>query len=160
MRDVTITAIVGADPDGVFRVLADFPRYVELAPSVRSVTMSANRSRSSWEVTFREGILRWTESDWYDPVQRRIDFRQLEGDMDRFDGSWAVGEAPEGSVVTFTAVFDLGLPGLATFLEPVAARALEENIAELLLGLFGGTTVVLTEPRHASHPAGRAGGRR
>jgi ribosome-associated toxin RatA of RatAB toxin-antitoxin module len=147
MRDVTIRAVVGADPDGVFRMLADFPRYVELAPSVRSVTMSADRSRSAWEVTFRDGLLRWTEADWYDPVARRIDFRQVAGDMDRFEGSWAVAEAPGGSAVTFTAVFDLGLPGLTAFLEPVAARALEENITELLQGLFAGTAVEFPEPR-------------
>lgn len=143
MRDLTIVAVVAADPDAVYQRLADFSRYVELAPSVRSVEMSDGGATSSWEVTFRNGILRWTEEDRYDPVARRIDFVQTVGDMERFEGWWTVTENPEGTLISFFAAFDLGLPGLAEFLDPVAARALEENITELIGGLFGAEVVAM-----------------
>lgn len=136
MRDVTIVAVVAADPDAAYQRLADFSRYVELAPSVRSVEMTDNGATSAWEVSFRDGILRWVEQDRYDPVARRIDFVQIDGDMDRFEGWWTVTPTPQGALITFFAAFDLGLPGLAEFLEPVAAQALEENITELIGGLF------------------------
>jgi ribosome-associated toxin RatA of RatAB toxin-antitoxin module len=136
VRDLTVTAVVSAEPDTVYERLVDFPRYVELASSVRAVTMSDDRRYSSWEVSFRNGILRWTEEDRYDPVARRIEFYQTNGDMERLDGWWSVAAAPGGSRVTFFAVLDLGLPGLAEFLEPVAERALRENIIDLIAGLF------------------------
>jgi ribosome-associated toxin RatA of RatAB toxin-antitoxin module len=136
MREVTVEAVVEADPDTVFADLADFPGYVHRAPSVRQVVMGEGNATSSWEVSFRDGILRWVEADVFDPVARTIDFRQTEGDMELFEGSWLVEPAAQGACIVFTARFDLGVPGLATFLEPVAQRALEENIAELLRSLF------------------------
>jgi ribosome-associated toxin RatA of RatAB toxin-antitoxin module len=146
VRDLTVTAVVSAEPDTVYERLADLPRYVELAPSVRAVTMSDDRRYSSWEVGFRNGILRWTEEDRYDPVTRRIEFHQTDGDMERFDGRWSVAAAPGGSWVTFFAVFDLGLPGLAEFLEPVAERALQENIIDLITALFDADVVEIEGP--------------
>lgn len=151
MRDVTVTAVVRADRDAVYERLADFPRYKELARSVRSVEMSADRARSTWEVSFRDGVLKWTEEDRYDPVARRIDFSQVEGDMERFDGWWTVTDTEDGSLITFYSVFDLGLPGLAEFLEPVAHRALQENIRDLVEGLFGGEVLAIDE--NAQPPA-------
>ena len=56
--------------------------------------------------------------------------------MELFEGSWLVEPAGQGARIAFTARFDLGVPGLAAFLEPVAQRALEENIVELLGSLF------------------------
>jgi ribosome-associated toxin RatA of RatAB toxin-antitoxin module len=136
MREATVEAVVAADPDTVFADLADFPGYVHRAPSVRKVVMGEANATSSWEVSFRDGILRWVEEDAFDPVSRTIVFRQTEGDMELFEGSWLVEPAVQGSRIVFTARFDLGVPGLAAFLEPVAQRALEENIAELLCSLF------------------------
>ena len=38
-------------------------------------------------------------------------------------------------------VQDLGLPGLESFLEPVAQRALQDNVRELMTRLFESATV-------------------
>lgn len=138
MREVIVTAVVDADPDEVYRQLSNFPSYVGLAPSVRSVEMSEDNSVSRWEVTFRDGVLRWAEADRYDPVARRLEFEQIDGDLEVFEGVWAVVADDRGAHVSFTAAIDLGLPGLAEFLEPVAQQALLENIAELIASLFAG----------------------
>lgn len=113
---------------------------------MRAVTVSDDRRYSSWEVSFRNGILRWTEEDRYNPVARRIEFNQMDGDMERFDGRWSVAAVPGGSRVTFFAIFDLGLPGLAEFLEPVAECALQENIRDLIEGLFHTDVVAIEGP--------------
>jgi ribosome-associated toxin RatA of RatAB toxin-antitoxin module len=144
MRTVNERAVVAAPVQLVYERLADFASYPGLAPSVLHVRVEhapddeqeRRRCLSSWEVTFRDGILRWTEMDVFDPQQRRIAFEQTEGDIEIFRGAWAVAAHPEGSEVRFDAEFDLGLPGLADFLEPVAQRALEENVREILVRLF------------------------
>lgn len=136
MREVRVEATVSAMADDVYRRLADFPAYVDLASSVLAVTMGEGNATSEWEVTFRDGILRWQEEDVYDPQAGLISFSQIDGDMDMFSGSWQVLEGPEGARIVFAAMFDLGLPGLSDFLEPVAARAFEENLVELLSSLF------------------------
>ena len=92
MRTVLLRLHVPDKPaSDVYQTLADFERYPELSDAVRSVAVtevSENRAVSHWEVTFRAGLLRWTEEDTFDPGALSITFRQLEGDAAVFDGSW------------------------------------------------------------------------
>src|SRR6202451_4588870 len=138
MRPVRIRLHVpGQPPDDVYATLADFERYPELCDAVQSVAVtevSENRSVSRWEVTFRAGLLRWTEEDTFDPAALSITFRQLEGDIAVFDGSWQCfdrqgfdrqgSEAAPGSEIVFAARLDMGIPSLADALEPIAVRTL------------------------------------
>ena len=55
----------------VYATLADFERYPDLSDAVQSVAVtqvSDNLTVSRWEVTFRAGLLRWTEEDTFDPA--------------------------------------------------------------------------------------------
>ena len=124
----------------VYATLADFERYPELSDAVQSVAVtevSENHTVSHWEVTFRAGLLRWTEEDTFDPGALSITFRQLEGDAAVFDGSWQCVDAVPGSEIVFAARLDMGIPSLADALEPIAARTLTGNIVSIVRGLVG-----------------------
>ena len=108
---------------------------------------------STWEVTFRAGLLRWTEEDTFDPGALSITFRQLEGDAAVFDGSWKCAEAAQGSEIVFYARLDMGIPSLADALEPIAARTLIDNIVSIVRGLFGTAELVASD---VAVPAGSA----
>jgi uncharacterized membrane protein len=132
----------------VYRTLADFERYPQLSDTVRSVTISevcANVTVSHWEVNFRAGILRWTEEDTFDPAALRITFRQIEGDIEVFDGSWECEDAACGSEIVFAARLDMGIPSLADALEPIAARTLIDNVVSIVRGLVGSAELVTSE---------------
>jgi len=147
-------------PADVYATLADFERYPEYAPAVRSVTtiqsdgtqaegtqaegtQSDGRvSVSRWEVSFRRGILRWVEEDTFDPVGLSIVFRQLEGDIALFEGSWSCTASGDGTAVVFAARLDMGIPSLADALEPIAARTLVDNTVAIVSGLFDGRSIV------------------
>ena len=124
----------------VYATLADFERYPELSDAVQSVAVtevSENITVSRWEVTFRAGLLRWTEEDTFDPGALSITFRQLEGDIALFDGSWECVDAAPGSEIVFTARLDMGIPSLADALEPIAVRTMIDNIVSIVRGLVG-----------------------
>jgi ribosome-associated toxin RatA of RatAB toxin-antitoxin module len=124
----------------VYATLANFERYpipCEAVQSVAVTEVSENLTVSHWEVTFRAGLLRWTEEDAFDPGALTITFRQLDGDIAVFDGSWRCVEAGPGSEVLFCARLDIGIPSLADALEPIAARTLIDNIASIVRGLVG-----------------------
>jgi len=154
----------------VYATLADFERYPELSEAVRSVAVtevSENVTVSDWEVTFRAGLLRWTEEDTFDPSALSITFRQLEGDAAVFDGSWQCADAAGGSEIVFAARLDMGIPSLADALEPIAARTLTGNIVSIVRGLVGSADLVASEvavpvpdpdpaPDPAPAPAGSA----
>jgi ribosome-associated toxin RatA of RatAB toxin-antitoxin module len=132
----------------VYATLADFERYPALSDAVRSVAItevSANRTVSQWEVTFRAGLLRWTEEDTFDPDALSITFRQLDGDIAVFDGSWQCSDAAQGSEIVFAARLDMGIPSLADALEPIAVRTMTDNIVTIVRGLLGHAELVASD---------------
>jgi ribosome-associated toxin RatA of RatAB toxin-antitoxin module len=140
----------------VYAALANFERYPVLCEAVQNVAVtevSENRTVSRWEVTFRAGLLRWTEEDTFDPGALTITFHQLDGDIPVFDGSWQCVDAAPGSEVVFCARLDMGIPSLADALEPIAARTLIDNIVSIVRGLVGGAELAESE---IAVPAGSA----
>jgi ribosome-associated toxin RatA of RatAB toxin-antitoxin module len=142
--------VPGTEPDAVYTRLADLARYPELTDTVRSVVITDvgdGVTTSTWEVTFRAGLLRWREEDRYDPAARTIVFRQLDGDLAAFDGSWRCipSDDQDGTRIDFDARLDLGIPSLADALEPIAVRALLDNTAVIVRALFPGAQVLDAE---------------
>jgi uncharacterized membrane protein len=136
--------VAGRPVADVYDTLSDFARYPELSEAVQSVTVTSvadDTTISRWEVTFRAGLLRWVEEDTFDRDARTIVFRQLEGDVDVFDGSWECVATGNGAEITFHARIDMGIPSLADALEPIAARTLVDNTVSIVSGLFGTVTV-------------------
>jgi len=149
MRTVCLRLHVPHKPaSDVYATLAEFERYPDLCDAVQNVAVtevSENLTVSSWEVTFRAGLLRWTEEDTFDPGALSITFRQLEGDIAIFDGSWQCVDATPGSEILFSARLDMGIPSLADALEPIAVRTLIDNIASIVRGLVGSAELVESE---------------
>jgi ribosome-associated toxin RatA of RatAB toxin-antitoxin module len=132
----------------VYRALADFERYPHLCDAVQSVAVSAVSDAttiSRWEVSFRAGLLRWTEEDHFDRAALTITFRQLEGDVALFDGTWQCVDSTDGCYVAFTARLDMGIPSLADALEPIAARVLIDNTVTIVNGLVGPAELVASD---------------
>ena len=149
MRTVRLRLHVPHKPASeVYAALADFERYPELCDAVKNVAVtevSENRTVSAWEVAFRAGLLRWTEEDTFDPGALSITFRQLEGDIALFDGSWECADAARGSQIVFSARLDMGIPSLADALEPIAVRTLTGNIVSIVRGLTGSAELVASD---------------
>jgi ribosome-associated toxin RatA of RatAB toxin-antitoxin module len=156
MPRVIVRAVVrGGSPDELFDHIADFERYPEIASNVieSHVARNGETAESSWRVTFRNGILQWSERDVVDRANHRVGFEQTDGDLALFEGEWRVHESGEGSLVEFVADFDLGIPSLASMLDPVAARTLASNMRELIVGFAraAGTDQPSFEEEEALH---------
>ena len=149
MRSVRLRVHVpNQSASDVYATLANFERYPELSDAVKSVAVtrvSENITVSRWEVTFRAGLLCWTEEDTFDPGALSITFRQLEGDIALFDGSWRCLDAARGSEIVFSARLDMGIPSLADALEPIAVRTLIDNTVLIVRGLVGSAELVASE---------------
>jgi ribosome-associated toxin RatA of RatAB toxin-antitoxin module len=141
VRHVEIHAFLrGVDAGTAFDTLADFRHYADLVDVVRSVEMDRpadGPAHSSWVVEFRNGLLRWTERDWFRRDELRLDFEQTEGDFEEFYGGWVLEPGPDGVKAALIADFDFGVPSLASIVEPVAERVLTDVTQLILLGLFG-----------------------
>ncbi len=130
-----------------YQILSDFDRYPQHCDAVQhaaSETVDGVRV-SHWEVKFRSGLLRWSEADAFDPDALTITFRQLTGDVARFEGAWRCSTAGDGADVVFAAWLDMGVPSLADALEPIAARTLIENTVSIVRGLMGDAELLSTD---------------
>jgi len=85
--------------------------------------------------------MRWRERDTFAPDTLTLTFEQLSGDFQTFEGSWRCEPCEGGTLVVFTACFDLGIPTLAEILDPVAESTLRTNIARILAGLVGAEVI-------------------
>ena len=156
MRSVQLRmTVTGRGATEVYDILTDFSRYPEFSSAVQSVTVTKvddTVSRSEWEVAFRNGILKWIEEDTFDRAALRIDFRQIEGDIALFNGSWTCSETKNGASIKFVAQLDMGIPTLADALEPIAVRAVVDNTMAIVSGLFG-SAVHVNKTQLESPPA-------
>jgi ribosome-associated toxin RatA of RatAB toxin-antitoxin module len=150
MRDVVVSGRLDRrSPDEVYGLVAKFEDYPKYGNAILGVSKTPlaepGHYAVDWEVKFQNGILRWSEEDRFDPAHRVIQFKQTAGDIDEFFGSWQFSPDESGTQVLFKATFDLGIPSLSEFLEPVAGRLLVENIKSVLTGFFG-DEMIFTNP--------------
>lgn len=141
MRTVQLEAVVADTPAAiVFENVIRFEQYPELAPHVQSATVLQTfpdvAGRSSWELHFRSGLLRWSEGERFQRDALRIEFEQETGDFDSFRGFWALRQQGSDTVVRFEAEFDFGIPSLEGILDPIAERVIRETVAWALVGMF------------------------
>ncbi|MER7399039.1 SRPBCC family protein [Streptomyces sp. NPDC000151] len=140
MRHVSLHALArGLAPADAYHRITDFRRYPELTDTVREVNVGPplpdGSVVSEWVVSFRGGLMRWQERDTFSPKTLTLTFEQTEGDFQTFEGSWRCAASDDGTLIVFTASFDLGIPTLAEILDPVAESTLRTNIARILAGL-------------------------
>lgn len=74
----------------------------------------------------------WTEEDRFDDVRRRIQYRLLEGDLDKFEGEWRFDPVDEGTRVVLTVDFDFGIPELVNLIGDILTLKVGEN-SEMML---------------------------
>lgn len=151
-----------AEADFAYERVAKFEHYPDFVDEVRSVIVHGSGrdepTVSEWDIFFRNGPLRWSEVDYFQPERRRILFEQTTGDFEVFRGSWQVTPVEGGCEVVFEATFDFGIPSLAGVLEPIATKVLKEAIATIVHRLLGEAHVV-DDPATAMAMMARLGAR-
>jgi uncharacterized membrane protein len=137
---VKLDQVIQAPIDEVWEILLDIESYPREMEHVRSVEIveqfDGRQRRAAWSVLLKGSILEWLEEERIDSDNYAIEFRQLSGDLEHFDGHWALEASGEReTTAVFEVLFEIGIPPLAEMLNPVAQRSLRENCAEMLRGI-------------------------
>lgn len=140
MPEVKIDLEAEAPIERVWKTIIDIERYQDSMETVRSVQVveqSDDRTRRAvWSVLLKGSILEWEEEEHLDHATHLVVFKQLRGDLEHFDGHWALESlGPAKTRVVFEVLFEIGIPMLADMLNPVAQRSLQENCTEMLRGI-------------------------
>ncbi|HEY0484911.1 MAG TPA: SRPBCC family protein [Mycobacteriales bacterium] len=136
MPTVTTDSTSTLPADRVWDAVLDLSAFASQLDDVRRIDVLSRDGDvrvTSWSVLLKGSVLEWVERETVDHAARRLVFEQLEGDLAHLEGYWQVtGERGGGTVVRLHVDFDLGVPLLEDMLNPVAARALEDNARSML----------------------------
>jgi coenzyme Q-binding protein COQ10 len=133
------TAIAIAAPARVVYELAkDQERFPQFMPDVETVTVLERRSDciiTRWKTLVEEAPIEWTEEDRFDDERLRIDYKLIEGDLDKFEGSWTFEERDGVTHVRLDVDYDFGVPTLAELIGPTLQKKVVENSEMMLAAL-------------------------
>jgi ribosome-associated toxin RatA of RatAB toxin-antitoxin module len=128
-------AVVPGEPRRAFELASDmesYPRFMKDVVSLRVLEREPGAQISEWQARFQGKILRWKERDVFDEAALTIRYNQTEGDLRKFEGAWTFEPTPDGTRVTLTCDFDLGIPMLSSLLDPVAKMVVRKNCEDMI----------------------------
>jgi coenzyme Q-binding protein COQ10 len=142
MPEVAVQVRLAATAEAVWALVSDmeaFPRFMSSVESVRVVERGDDWTVSEWVCRLQGMRFRWTERDEFAKDEGVVRYRQIQGDLARFEGEWQLtpppGQGAAATDVRLRTLFDFGLPMLSAMLDPVAKIALRKNVESMLRGL-------------------------
>lgn len=135
MPSLEVTQVIAKPPETIYQMICameDFPLYMETIKSVLVVKRGASKIISSWTVVIDGLELNWLELDEFLPAERRIEGRQISGDLEHYQCSWQVRPHPEGSFVSLKLDFELGLSILGGTLSYLLVKKVRDNCEDML----------------------------
>lgn len=138
MPYVETSIVISAAARVVYELAKDQERFPEFMPDVESITILERHPAfvlSRWKTLVEEAPIEWTEEDRFDDAELRIDYKLLEGDLDKFEGSWTFVESGGETRVVLGVDYDFGVPTLAELIGPTLERKVRENSEMMLAAL-------------------------
>ena len=112
-----------------------FPEFMPDVEAVKILKRDGNKTVTKWKSVIEDAPIEWTEEDVFDDVNTRIDYRLIEGDLDKFEGTWTFEERAGVTRVVLAVDYDFGVPSLAELIGPILQKKVEENSQMMLKAL-------------------------
>lgn len=138
MPYVEVSALVPGDRFAVYEMAKDmesYPQFAEDVDSVKVTERGPDYTVTAWQARLQGKPMRWTERDVFDDRAPSIRYRQVSGDLKKFEGEWRFEQEGRDCRVTLTVDFELGIPMFAAMLNPIAKLLVKKNCEGLLAGL-------------------------
>ena len=135
MPYVETSIVIEAPPRRVYELAKEQERFPQFMPDVETVTVlerHPDRILTRWKTLVEDAPIEWTEEDRFDDQAMRIDYKLLEGDLDKFEGAWTFAQNGATTHVTLGVDYDFGVPTLAELIGPTLERKVREN-SEMML---------------------------
>jgi ribosome-associated toxin RatA of RatAB toxin-antitoxin module len=129
---------IAAPARKVYELAKEQERFPEFMPDVESVTVlerHPDHILTKWKTLVEEAPIEWVEEDRFNDADERIDYKLLEGDLDKFEGAWTFEETAGVTKVVLSVDYDFGVPVLAELIGPTLQRKVQENSEMMLAAL-------------------------
>ncbi len=138
MPYVETTIAIAARARAVYELAKDQERFPQFMPDVETVSVLERHSDhwiTRWKTLVEEAPIEWTEEDRFDDAALRIDYKLIEGDLDKFEGAWIFEERDGVTHVVLGVDYDFGVPTLAELIGPTLEKKVKENSEMMLAAL-------------------------
>ncbi|MEO6914141.1 MAG: aromatase/cyclase [Candidatus Baltobacteraceae bacterium] len=138
MPYVETAIVISAPARKVYELAKEQERFPQFMPDVESVTVLERHPDhliTRWKTLVEEAPIEWIEEDRFNDIDARIDYKLLEGDLDKFEGAWTFAETAGQTRVVLTVDYDFGVPTLAELIGPTLQRKVQENSEMMLAAL-------------------------
>jgi coenzyme Q-binding protein COQ10 len=138
MPYVETRIVIDAPARRVYELAKDQERFPQFMPDVEKVTILERNPDgviSRWKTLVEEAPIEWTEEDRFDDTGLRIDYKLIEGDLDKFEGAWTFELRDGVTHVVLGVDYDFGVPTLAELIGPTLEKKVRENSEMMLAAL-------------------------
>lgn len=138
MPYVEVSKVINAPKGSLYGILKDMEKYPQFMKDLKSVKVlerHENTTLTEWETTIMGNKIKWVEKDIFDDANHHIRYHQKSGDLHKFEGEWILTEIDQGTRVTLTVDFEIGVPMLAGLINPVAKLMIKDNCENMLNAL-------------------------
>jgi coenzyme Q-binding protein COQ10 len=138
MPYVETSIAIAAPARVVYELAKDQERFPQFMPDVETVVVVERHPDhivTRWKTLVEEAPIEWTEEDRFNDEALRIDYKLLEGDLDKFEGAWTFDERDGTTHVLLGVDYDFGVPTLAELIGPTLQRKVRENSEMMLAAL-------------------------
>ncbi|HKE37788.1 MAG TPA: SRPBCC family protein, partial [Candidatus Baltobacteraceae bacterium] len=95
MPYVETSIAIAAPARVVYELAKEQERFPQFMPDVETVVILERHPDhiiTRWKTLVEEAPIEWTEEDRFNDEALRIDYKLLEGDLDKFEGAWTFEE--------------------------------------------------------------------
>ncbi|MFW6108455.1 MAG: type II toxin-antitoxin system RatA family toxin [bacterium] len=138
MPHVRVSEFIRSEPAAVYALFRDPEDFPSFMPNVQRVAVTERGdgwSVSEWETDLDGAPLTWREVDSYDEAGHVVNFRLIEGDIERMEGWWAFQRHEGGTLAVCEIDYDLGVSVIEEAVGPVILEKLTHNIDQMLMAV-------------------------
>lgn len=135
MPYVEVALDVNSDPNKIYPILKEMTKYPDFMPDLISVELlerQDNTTLTRWVSNVDGKIIKWTELDTFDDQNLHISYKQVEGDLRKFEGEWILTPNLTGTEIKLTVDFEFGVPMIAGLLNPILKKKVKDNSLNML----------------------------
>ncbi len=135
MPYVEVVMSIGCEKEKIYPIIKDmekYPAFMKDLVSVEVIDRTETTTTTKWVSNVDGKIIKWTELDTFDDETMHISYRQLEGDLKRFEGEWILTPTSDGTEIKLTVDFEFGIPMIAGLLNPILKKKVRENSENML----------------------------
>lgn len=135
MPFVEVVISVDCNREKIYPILKDmekYPGFMKDLVSVEILERTGHNTVSKWVSNVDGRVIKWTELDTFDDENMHIAYRQIEGDLKKFEGEWILTPLIEGTEIKLTVDFEFGIPMIAGLLNPILKKKVRDNSMNML----------------------------